>query len=124
MKEFPFEDNHPDYARLTLKMVHHKISDQDLNLRVYFGASPINPIYGMYSFSPAKQVSLGGSCGFPRLPLRDMKYITNNLNSAPRISNVSVNESRDFFEELVYINRQNGLVEGFNFQYEKESHPK
>lgn len=49
-----------------------------------------------------------------------MDYITNNLNAAPKISNVSMNEIKGFWNKIVEITKNNDCVEGVEFSYEKE----
>ena len=120
MEEFPFPIQHPDYQRLTINMTHHKVSKLDLDLSLYIGATPENPIDGMYSFSPSQQLQSKITEGFPRICLKDMEYITNNLNSSPKISQVTSQEVKAFFDKILKISRACGLVEGYGFTYSKE----
>ncbi len=91
-----------------------------LKLRLYFGATYDNPEEGMYSFSPAKLYN-GKKIGFQRIQLKDMCHITNNLNSAPKISeDKTLNEIKEFWEKVREISRDSGCVEGIKFNYNKE----
>lgn len=58
-------------------------------LRFYVGATVDRPINGMYSFSPAKIWDKKNSVGFPRISIKDDKFITNNLNATPKTSYVN-----------------------------------
>ncbi len=90
------------------------------NLRLYFGATCDDPVEGMYSFSPAKLYN-DGKIGFPRIQLKDMCYITNNLNAAPKFSkDKTLNEIKDFWKKVQDISRRSCCVEGVKFNYEKE----
>lgn len=107
------------YRDFVFKMAFPQPSDYSLNLRLYKGATFKNQINGMYSFSPAK-IWKNQEMGFPRIPLKDMDYITNNLNAAPKISNVSLDEIKGFWNKIVEVTRNNDCVEGVEFNYEKE----
>lgn len=87
-----------------------------LKLRLYIGATFDNPYNGMYSFSPAK-VYQNEKSGFRRVVLKDLDYITNNLNAAPKTTEVTEQEGLSFWETIRAISREQGCVEGFNFKY-------
>ncbi len=105
------------YRDFVFKMAFPQPSDYSLKLRLYKGATFSNPFNGMYSFSPAK-IWENQKMGFPRIPLKDMNYITNNLNAAPKISCASLDEIKDFWKKIVEITRENCCVEGVEFNYE------
>lgn len=107
------------YRDFVFKMAFPQPSDYSLKLRLYKGATFKNTVEGMYSFSPAK-IWENQKVGFPRISLKDMDYITNNLNAAPKISNVSMNEIKGFWNKIVEITKNNDCVEGVEFSYEKE----
>ena len=108
------------YRQIVYKKAFPIPSPQRLRLRLYFGATPDDPISGMYSYSPAK-VSDDIAYGFPRVALRDMPFLTNNLNASPRSSQVTQPEIIEFWESVRKMTRQAGLVEGFGFKYQIES---
>jgi hypothetical protein len=108
------------YRKIVYKMAFPFPSQQTIPLRLYFGATPDKPISGMYSFSPA-QTAGDDICGFPRVALRDMPFLTNNLNALPRISKTTQAEVIAYWESVMDETRRKGLVEGFGFRYRTES---
>jgi hypothetical protein len=107
------------YKDSVFKMAFPKPTDFSLKLRLYKGANFQNTVEGMYSFSPAK-IWDNQQSGFPRIPLRDMDYITNNLNSAPKTTEASLVEVKAFWNKIIEISRTNGCVEGVKFSYGRE----
>ena len=107
------------YRDFVYKMAFPQPADYSLKLRLYKGATFQKPIEGMYSFSPAK-IWDNQKSGFPRVRLKDMNYITNNLNAAPKISDVSRKQVKEFWNKIVEISRENGCIEGVEFNYDKE----
>ena len=105
--------NYRDYV---FKMEFPKPKEFSLKLRLYFGASFENQVEGMYSFSPAK-VWNNQYSSFPRIAIKDLKYITNNLNAAPKISDVSTEDIKKFWNDIRDLSRENGCVEGVRFNY-------
>ena len=105
------------YHDFEFKMGFPKPVDYSIKLRLYEGATFQNPVHGMYSFSPAKIWNHNNREGFVRIPLKDMEYITNNLNAAPKISNVSMDQVTEFWNKIVGISRMSGCVEGIRFNY-------
>jgi hypothetical protein len=105
-----------DYHTAVFQMAFPNPTKNSLKLRLYFGATYDNPFEGMYSFSPA-QVFNGQSQGFPRVALKDLPYLTNNLNAAPKISGVSIDQSTIFWEEIRTISREQGCVEGVHYDF-------
>ena len=91
----------------------------NVKLRLYQGATFMNKYKDMYSFSPAKIYNKNKS-GFPRVKLKDLKYITNNLNAAPKISEVDTKEITTFWENIRNMSRNQGCVEGVRFEYPKK----
>jgi hypothetical protein len=99
----------------------------DLKLRLYLGATIENPVNGMYSFSPAK--ILGDvPVGFSRVQLRDKDlelpgrsgFLTNNLNSAPKKSEITPTEARALWKAVLFKCRENGCVPGGRFHLRPE----
>jgi hypothetical protein len=107
------------YRDYVFKMAFPHPSNYSLKLRLYKGATFRMPTEGMYSFSPAK-IWDNQQAGFPRVPLKDMDYITNNLNAAPKISEVSESQARDFWNKILEISRKSDCIEGVGFNYDKE----
>jgi hypothetical protein len=108
-----------NYRDFVFKMAFPQPSDYSLKLRLYKGASFENSVEKMYSFSPAKKW-VNQQSSFARVPLKDMDYITNNLNAAPKITDASIVEVKVFWNKIVEISRRNGCVEGVKFNYEQE----
>ena len=91
-----------------------------LNLCLYFGATYDNPIKGMYSFSPAKLYN-GKKIGFPRIKQFKYKtYIEPKLPQGFKITEVGLDEIKDFWEKIREISRESCCVEGIKFNYDKE----
>ncbi len=109
------------YRRIVYKMVFPKPADYSLKLRLYSGATYNNPYKGMYSFAPSK-VYKNDISGFPRVQVRqkDLNFITNNLNAAPKYIKVTMEEATYYWEEIRKISINQGCVEGVNFEYENE----
>lgn len=101
------------YYNLVYKMAFDKITPS-LNLRFYFGATYKNQFNGMYSFSPSLLWN-NKSIGFPRVKLKDIEPLTNNLNAAPKIINKSASEVRTFWKKIKSLSRMQGYVEGVKF---------
>jgi len=57
--------------------------------------------------------------GFSRVPLKNLPYITNNLNSAPRATNASDTEVCQAWKHIRDISRKHGCLEGVRFDYRK-----
>ena len=116
--------NHPlissDYRKASFHMAFpSKKSDipPDLKLRLYFGATFSDPYNGMYSFAPARVAGKTAE-GFPRVPLRNLPYLTNNLNSAPKYTKTNPSEMLTIWKEIRETSRKHGCVEGVQFDYE------
>ena len=105
-----------DYYNYNFKLALNLFKKEPLKLRLYIGASYSSPYEGMYSFSPAK-IWNHENHGFPRIALKDMHYITNNLNAAPRITEIKLEDVKDFWKEIVNLTREAGCVEGVKFKY-------
>ena len=108
------------YRDYVFKMAFPEPFDNSLKLRMYKGASFENPFEGMYSFSPS-QIWDERKLGFPRVPLKNMpsNYINPNLNTAPKVTNASIVEVKEFWESIVQASRSAGCVEGVKFSYKK-----
>ena len=89
-------------------------------LRFYMGATFENPYDGMYSFSPAIPYSENLKSGFPRVALRDLPYLTNNLNAAPKFTNANPLYIKEVWDDIRNEVRKEGLVEGVQFEYEQK----
>ena len=117
-----------DYLKAAFRMAFHKSDPDipcDLTLRLYFGATASNRVNGMYSFAPAR---LAGQAteGFSRVPLKDLQlsnsqsYLTNNLNSAPRVTDTSDTEVFQAWKHVRDLSRKHGCLEGVRFDYSKK----
>mgnify|MGYP001611898366 CR=1 FL=1 len=100
-------------------MAFPKPTNFSIKLRLYNGASFKKPIEGIYSYSPC-QLWKNQNEGFPRIPLKDMEYISNNLNAAPKITEVSIKEIIQFWKRIKDITNKMGCVEGVSFKYSKK----
>ena len=115
--ESPLLDN--TYKKITLNM----LPDYPDWARVYFGATYNETVNGMYSFSPVKEYKNGES--FPRIKLKDLEYITNNLNAAPKITKtieknnvsrkINKNDIYNFWDKIRIITNEAGCYEGVYF---------
>lgn len=98
-----------------------------MELRLYLGATIEDPAYGMYSFSPAK-VLKGLPQGFARVQLREKdlklpghsKFVTNNLNSASKKTEVTPDEARTLWETVLHKCRDHGCVPGVRFHLQSQ----
>lgn len=108
--------NYRDYV---FKMAFPVHSSYSLKLRLYLGATFNNPYKRMYSFAPSK-LWKDETKGFPRIKLKDIKYVTNNLNAAPKFSEDSIEDIYIFWNEIRDIIKKQGCVEGVKFDYGKE----
>jgi hypothetical protein len=90
--------------------------NKNAKLRLYFGASWDNQYQGMYSFTPS-QLYQGERTGFARVQLKNLDYITNNLNAAPKTTDVSQASIVTFWKKIRCISRKNSCVEGVQFDY-------
>ena len=85
-------------------------------LRLYFGATPEDPVEGMYSFSPCKRLSASPN-GFARVILQDIPgFITNNLFAAPRITKLQeAVKAKSLWNRVVAATREQGAEIGVSF---------
>lgn len=99
-----------------------------LELRLYLGATIEHSVDGMYSFSPAK-VLKGAPVGFSRVQLRDKDLklagraglLTNNLNSAPKKTEITQEDARTVWNTVLSKCRDHGCVPGVRFHLEPEA---
>ncbi len=111
-----------DYLKAVFRMLFSKPDPSipsDLKLRLYFGATASNPVKGMYSFAPARLAGQTAK-GFSRVPLQDLPYLTNNLNSAPRVTDASKTEVFQAWKHVRDLSRKHGCLEGVRFDYTKK----
>lgn len=87
--------------------------ENSLQLRLYFGAT-YQDNKEFYSFSPAKSYN-DNEVGFPRIKLKDLDYITNNLNSSPKSKIVNIKDVATFWKQIRDISRDQGCVEAVQF---------
>lgn len=93
-------------------------------LRCYSGATPEQNVNGMYSFVPCKRYE-DGTTGFERLKIRmsdlskfnqnGRELITNNLNAAPKITEIEDATAVEIWNQLRSIVKEQGLLEGVSF---------
>jgi len=110
-----------DYLKASLRMAFPQSDSEissSLKLRLYIGATASNPVSGMYSFAPSRLAGQTAE-GFSRVPLKNLPYITNNLNSAPRAMNASDTEVFQAWKHVRDISRKHGCLEGVRFDYRK-----
>lgn len=98
-------------------------------LRIYSGATFENSFNGMYSFSPARPYA-GQLGGFPRVQLaakdfetvtkRGLDFLSDNLNSAPRITTCKKNDVKEVWSRVRDLCRKHQCLEGVRFSYLKE----
>lgn len=113
------KDEKDNFRDVVYKMAFKNPLDYSLKLRLYRGATYNNPVSGMYSYTPAK-IYENNHSGFARISLKDLDYITNNLNAAPKISKVELGEIIKFWETIREISRKQGCVEGVKFSMPKK----
>ena len=94
----------------------------------YKGATYSNPINNMYSFVPCV-LSANNPQGFERikltandfnnigLPMPGIHIFTNNLNSAPKISIVSIKDNKKIWDKIRTIVHSKGCFEGVKMDY-------
>lgn len=90
----------------------------------YKGSTVDKPINGMFSFVPCKPCS-SGEVGFPRVVLTkaDMtiisdNLISDNLNAAPKFSDVTNITLTSCWKQICNIVKQQGFELGVNFEYQ------
>jgi hypothetical protein len=88
-------------------------------LRLYLGATYQNQVEGMYSYSPAR-VASSTPIGHPRVSLRNLNFLTNNLNSSPKYTPGKPNAAFLAQIKLAWLkvrdeSRNQGCVEGVRF---------
>lgn len=103
-----------DFFNFSFNSIKH-ITD---NRRCYFGANYENRFDGMYSFVPCKKFE-DQNTGFERVKLtnKDFDFITNNLNSAPKL-NKEMSCTFNYYEiwnKLRVIIKNQGFIEGVKF---------
>ena len=106
------------YRDFVFKMAFPEPFKHSLKLRLYIGATYDNPVSGMYSFAPARLYE-NNKHGFPRVKLKDLKYLTNNLNAGPKITDVEEKDVIEFWKKIRNISRDEGCVEGVQFYIER-----
>ena len=85
----------------------------------YKGTSFNNPYNGMFSFVPCK-VSSSTDIGYPRVKLtnKDLHFISNNLNAAPKYSLFHSFTPQQCWSHVCQIVRAQGFELGVHFNYE------
>jgi hypothetical protein len=107
-----------NYRNYVFKMAFPDPASFSLKLRLYIGATFQEPFQGMYSFSPSK-IWENQQAGFPRIGLKNMEYLTDNLNAAPKVTEVSLENIFKFWQKIQTIIKTRGCVEGVGFKYRK-----
>ena len=108
-----------NYRKVVYKMAFPTPLKHFPKLRLYFGATFENQFEGMYSFVPSR-VRGNNNQGFPRVQLRDIEPLTNNLNAAPKITELPFETVKAFWQKIRRISMEQGCVEGVMFNYEEE----
>lgn len=93
--------------------------------RCYSGATPNDKVGNMYSFVPCKRYE-NGTIGFERLKVSESDFssikawrniLTNNLNAAPKITELSIADNFKAWTILRDLTKAQGLLEGVSFKY-------
>ena len=108
-----------DFFNISIESVYHSFEYS----RCYIGANFTNKTEDMYSFVPCQKYK-NDSIGFERVKLtnNDFNFITNNLNTAPKL-NKELSSEINFFEvwnKLRIIIKNQGFIEGLNFSFTKQ----
>ena len=83
----------------------------NVELRLYFGATPDNPINGIFSFFPAKPAGANSSFRRPAIKLPE-EYFTPNLAQGWKETNCSPEKLRELWDLIVEQVYDAGLVLG------------
>lgn len=89
----------------------------------YRGATPSQPINGMFSFVPCRTTE-NGPVGFPRMRINQsmLSLISDNLNAAPKYTpqkgNAATADVKQVWNQLCIIAASQGFLLGVNFQYQ------
>jgi hypothetical protein len=114
------EENEDRYKDFVYKMAFPQPTKESMKLRLYKGATFNKPVNGMYSFVPAKVYSDSGiKEGFSRVPLKDLDFITNNLNSAAKHNILEPEQIKKAWELIRDLTIKHGCVEGVSFEMPK-----
>ena len=94
----------------------------DLSISCYKGATPLNPVNGMYSFSPCQKADLRGGKPFPKVVITKAdglgKFINVKCTQGFKGSiAVSDSEAFDVWKKICEIVKKQGCLQGVNFQY-------
>lgn len=94
----------------------------DITIRCYKGATPSNPVSGMYSFSPCQEADPKGGKSFPKVVIRESdglsSYINVNLTQGSKGSvTIPVSEAHKVWTRICEIVKEQGCLRGVKFQY-------
>jgi hypothetical protein len=102
------------YDQVVVSKVSLPVSNKVTKLRLYRGATFVHPVNNMYSFSPAR-ICAASPVGFPRVRLATKPFLTNNLNSSPKSTSLSLDEIQQAWMDVRNESRAQGCVEGVRF---------
>jgi len=111
-----------DYFEISIKSAYSKHLEKQIpnnntpEVRCYFGATYQNKVNGMYSFVPCKRYENNAE-GYERVKIfnKDLNFITNNLNAAPKLN--KVRDIKSCWNKIRDIIKEQGFFEGVKFDY-------
>lgn len=101
---------------------HARGAGANMNIRCYKGATPSNPVNGMYSFSPCQVADSKGGKSFQKVVIRKSDGLTNYINvrlTQGFKSSIAIPDSQAYmvWKRICEIVEQQGCLQGVNFQY-------
>jgi len=104
---------------VSLESIYHRFEYS----RCYIGANFANKTEGMYSFVPCKKFK-NENIGFERVRLtnKDLNFISNDLNTAPKLNKELCNSTNfvEIWNKLRIIIKNQDFCEGVNFSFTKQ----
>lgn len=93
-----------------------------ISIRCYKGATPSNPVNGMYSFSPCQEADPNGGKSFQKVLIRNSDGLGSYINvcltqgSKGKIA-IPESEAHEVWTKICEIVEKQGCLKGVNFQY-------
>ncbi len=110
----------PDYYKdIVYRIAFPQKTNVSLPMRCYLGATFDSPFQGMYSYVPSQSEREGISTGFPRVQLKDMLILTNNLNSKPKRTVLGIEEIAEYWSSILRFTQEQKCLPGvsINMKY-------
>ena len=101
---------------------HARGAGVSMNIRCYKGATPANPVNGMYSFSPCQVADPKGGKSFHKVLIKETDGLNDYINvkvtqGSKGCITIPDSEAHKVWVKVCEIVEKQGCLQGVNFQY-------